>query len=58
MIDENDENRIISKKAKLSRKKPKTFSRYRTRDTGLDFRAQYQLNYEHLTNRQFTMYLN
>jgi hypothetical protein len=48
MSEENDENR----------KNPKIFSGNRTRDTVPDFRAQYQLNYEHMTKTQFTMYLN
>jgi hypothetical protein len=42
MNEENDENR----------KNPKIFFRNRTRDNGPDFRAQYQLNYEHMTKLQ------
>ena len=48
MSEENDENR----------KNPKFSSRNRTRDTVPDFRAQYQLIYEHMTKMEFTMYIN
>jgi hypothetical protein len=48
MNEENDENR----------KNPKIFFRNRIRGIGPDFRAQYQLNYEHMTKLQFAMYIN
>ena len=51
MNDENDENRIISKKAE-------NFLRGSNPGHWASFSADIQLNYEHIAKMQFEMYIN